>query len=85
MDKTMQHKIDLLQHIWAMIDYWEKLPDQDIRSKLQGVAFSILVAIDGEAKDIGPYSLKPLLPDSKWGPDIGGDLHDLFYKLKKPA
>lgn len=85
MENLMQHKIDFIDHARFVIDYWAKQPGLTEQQRLEGVVFSILVAIDGEAVDIGPYMLKPTKEGGKWGPDIGGDLHNLFYKLKKSA
>lgn len=74
-----------LSYIIKMIKYWQSQEQLSEKEKLEGVAYSILVAIDGEAPDVGPYSLCPLLEDENWGADISGNLHDLFYKAIEQA
>src|SRR4051812_9013106 len=46
-------RLKLLQHIWGMIDYWKK-DDRtlSVAGKLEGLAFSILVALDGGAGEL---------------------------------
>ena len=42
-------RMNFLRHIKGMVKYWAVQPHQTIDEKLDGLAFSILVAIDGEA------------------------------------
>lgn len=54
-----------IQHIRVMIDYWDKT-NNSTRDKLEGVAFSILVALDGSAAALPSFIVAPLPhPDDK--------------------
>lgn len=79
-----------LEHIKNMIEYW-LAENRTEKRKLEGLAFSILVAIDGET-DLPAFKLIPdPHPEDKqdhidngenWFPDdidIAGCLHELFY------
>ncbi len=84
-----------LEHVWRMIDYWEKVPvDKTPRERIEGLAFSMLVALDGDAAALPGFQVIPSPhPDdqkfhedegSDWWPndcDIAGSLHDEFYKM----
>lgn len=61
-------------HIRAMVDYWEKEPrNPTAREKLEGLAFSILVAIDGSAMALPGWILAPCPhpSDKKYHQDKG--------------
>ena len=47
-----------LEHIWRLIDYWDKqaMPQ---RRKLEGLAFSILTALDGDSAGICGFIVAP--------------------------
>ena len=76
----------------SIVSYYHGLRDKSEREKLEGIVFSILVAIDGEA--ITPaYELIPrahpgdkqwyIERDENWYPkghDIGGGLHEMWCK-----
>lgn len=47
-----------LRHVWTMIDYWEKQP-QERRSVVEGIAFSILAALDGASIEIPGFKVIP--------------------------
>jgi len=83
LEKTMttQQK-DFLAHVKAMCRYWDDLPDKDMTqlSRLEGLAFSILVAIDGEST-LSSYTLRPIQEDGTEGEDISGSLHDLLKEV----
>ena len=49
---------NFLNGVHDCIDYWEKYGN-DTRDKLEGLAFSILVMIDGEQGDIPKFILAP--------------------------
>lgn len=84
-----------LNHIHNLVDYWLKesrIPDT--KKKLEGLAFSILTAIDGCAVGLPAFLLIPSPhPDDKkyhkargekWYPDdvdIAGCLHELLHKV----
>ena len=95
----------LLSHIRTMVDYWVNLPhspagklgpqqELTIRDRVEGVAFSILVALDGAAMGFPAavtLKMEPH-PDDKedaqangenWiepGMEIADSLHDHFFK-----
>jgi len=37
-----------LELVWSSIDYWHNLPDKTCREKMEGLAFGILVILDGD-------------------------------------
>jgi hypothetical protein len=39
----------VLDHIRALVRYWDSLPDKPSKEKLEGLAFSILTMIDGDS------------------------------------
>lgn len=84
-----------LKLIWDCINHWEKdertLPTRD---KLKGLAFSILVILDGESANLPGFLVKPSPQETdeeyhknqgkNWYPkdiDISGSLHELFYQF----
>ncbi len=89
-----------LEHIRTMVGYWEREERApSVREKLEGLAFSMLVAIDGES-GLPAFHLVPRPhPDDKafsqengenWWPDpnglehdISGELHERFHEPKK--
>ena len=71
-----------LEHVWDMIEYWEHEERQDWPGRLRGLAFSLLVALDGGAGELPGYSVRPLRGNRK---DIAGGLHDRFYQVEHPA
>lgn len=48
-----------LEHVWHMIDFWDKEGRGDTHHKLEGLAFSILAAIDGSACAVPGFVLAP--------------------------
>lgn len=84
---------EFIDHIHSLIDYWENEERSPTsKEKLEGLAFSILVTLDG-GSDIGGYKLMPcsypedavfeVYEDRKFSPvdyDIAGYLHERFYK-----
>ena len=60
-----------LKHVWEIIDYWDGKYDQMVaqypcRRKLEGLAFSLLVMLDGESADIPGFIVAPCPhPDDK--------------------
>lgn len=87
---TEQETRDLfMEHVRSMIDYWDKCPEHSRRSALEGLAFSILVALDGESSDLPAFRVMPAPhPDDEqyhreqgdnwYDPevDISGPLHE---------
>lgn len=49
---------EFLDHVRHLVEYWHDVDDRDLRDKLNGLAFSILVAIDGES-DLPGFILAP--------------------------
>ena len=48
----------LLSHIWTMIRYWERNGGVE-RDKMEGLAFSILVALDGSSSGLPGFVVAP--------------------------
>lgn len=85
-----------LEHVRSMVDYWETVESADgqtLRSRLEGLAFSILVALDGSALALPAFKVSPMPhPDDaafnraqgeNWYPtdvDIAGSLHELIWR-----
>ena len=91
-------KTHFLSYIHDLVEYWEKEDRTPaVRDKLEGLAFSILNAIDGGSAELPAYALIPLgNPDDieyaisqgkNYYPeeteDIAGSLHDTFMDLSK--
>jgi hypothetical protein len=83
----------LLDAIWDSVEYWEKESRaKDARAKLEGIAFSILAALDGSRVGLPAFHVSPSphptdreyfsgegqnwFPEDK--PDIG-PLHEFFH------
>jgi hypothetical protein len=71
-DTSRQMTVDecraaLLRHVWGMIQYWDQTPNcGDQRNRLEGVAFSILAALDGSAGGLPGWIVAPSPhPDDK--------------------
>lgn len=48
----------LIEHIWELIEYWEKEERRETsRSKLEGLAFSILSMLDGATLELPAFAL----------------------------
>jgi hypothetical protein len=64
---------EFLQHIHDCSEYWASLPDQTPQERCDGVAFSILVMLDGESMDLPAMniSLSPHPDDKKYLKSIG--------------
>jgi hypothetical protein len=68
-----------LNRIKHYIDSIEKTPNKTVREKLETLAFCILVMVDGEDIETGPYSMRPIDEEGNEGEDIAGNLHNEFY------
>lgn len=75
----MDKRQEFLQQIKTYIDFWDK-HDTDKKDCLDGLAFSILVILDGESS-INAFSVRPILENGEEGDDIAGGLHDDFNKM----
>jgi hypothetical protein len=70
-----------LKHVAQTARYWAELPNRTPLEVAEGVAFSILVALDGEALACGPYAVRPINQRGKEGRDIAGSLHERFHDV----
>jgi hypothetical protein len=75
-----------LDHLWVMIDYWAAEGERDRkprRDSLEGLAFSLLAALDGEAADLPGFIVAPHPhPDDKaFRRDNGEDWFPSNHKL----
>ncbi|KKL56959.1 hypothetical protein LCGC14_2240200 [marine sediment metagenome] len=50
---------EYLKLVWSYIDYWHDLPDQTCREKLEGLAFGMLVILDGGNPDLPGFIVAP--------------------------
>ena len=87
-------RVVFVQHVAGVVEYWENEKGSlTNRERLEGVAFSILTALDGGRLMMPPFAVRPI-PDEKEGfdcfgtvwpdKDLGGGLHDIFDReLKK--
>ncbi len=58
---TDEIRTKLLEHIWHMIDYWEKEDrPKDVRERLEGLAHSILATLDGASGEVPSFIVAPL-------------------------
>jgi hypothetical protein len=89
---TEEVREEFLKTVWALIQYWEVVPDPNI-SSCEGVAFSILSLLDGCNAGIPGFKVTPMPhpTDRKYciqhgenyyprTGDIAGHLHEFFYK-----
>lgn len=85
-----------LDYVWTMIRYWEKEDrTPDVSGKLEGLAFSILSAIDGESSVLRGFRLtvSPHPDDEQYHRGNGDNwytdglelqwLHEHFHQRKK--
>jgi hypothetical protein len=88
----------LIRHIRYMATYWAKIPDISKQEACDGVAFSILAALDGSSPAVPAYHLTVSVHESdeayhkKQGENwhAGGlkitesvHLHELYYDQKR--
>ncbi len=85
-----------LETVRSCVDYWENESYKpDVRDKLEGLAFSILVILDGGAYGLPQFQVIPdphptdkasrKVKGENWWPnncDIAGSLHESFFKRK---
>jgi len=86
---------EFLRHVAGIVDYWDKESRvTSAREKMEGVAFSILVLLDGGAALLPAYAVSPRPHPSdeeyrrgqgqNWYPsdvDIAGSLHEKIHGL----
>ncbi len=89
-------KMEILEYIKTMRNYWIDLPSKSLKERMNGIIFSILVMFDGESdlpamdivirphEDDRDYNEKY---DTNWFPDglilEDGDLHNLWGEYRK--
>jgi len=56
---TEEIKQEFINTVKSYVHYWDKLPDINTRAKLEGLAFSIMVMIDGGASGLPGFILAP--------------------------
>jgi hypothetical protein len=52
-------RANFLEHVLIMVQYWDKVDGKTKLEALSGLAFSILVAIDGGSMDLPAFDLVP--------------------------
>jgi len=50
---------NFLRAVWTSIEYWNQVDGQTQRERLEGLAFSILVALDGYAGNLPHFMVIP--------------------------
>lgn len=62
---TNEVRKQFLELVWTCVDYWGRLPGKTPRERLEGLAFSMLVILDG-ATDLPGFIVAPCPhPDDK--------------------
>ena len=56
---TEEIRAKVIDHIRNMVNYWGSLPSKTEIERLEGLAFSILVMLDGNTTDIPGFMLIP--------------------------
>jgi hypothetical protein len=98
---TEETRSRFLAHVWHLVRYWGGHDGSNVEADrpkdrcLEGLAFSLLAAIDGSAMALPGFTLMPAPDESdeeylkengaNWYPDdidIAGGLHELFYPHK---
>ncbi len=77
-EKTAEEiKAEFLNHIRYLVKYWNDAPDRDCEGKLNGLAFSILGAIDGVTVGLPGFILAPLVheDDKEYDIERGNDYY----------
>lgn len=75
---------EFLRYIDSLVEYWEhEATVKSVHEKLHGLAFSILVALDGGAVEVGPFAVRSIDEDGNEGEDIAGSLHEKFCNMEQ--
>jgi len=89
----------LLEHVWMLVNYWDKESRaKEPREKLEGLAFSLLSALDGCSAGLPGFALVPSTHHSDkefhkkngdpWFPHYGpveGDIGGFLHELFQKA
>ena len=82
----------VLNHVRELVDYWQHVDRPTEQERMNGLAFSILVMLDGGTCGLPKFTVSPdPHPDDKtfheqqgenyYEPcDIAGSLHEAFYR-----
>jgi len=57
--KTEEAKERFLDHVRKTVKYWQNLTEETVEARIEGVAFSILAAIDGVSDGLPKFTLAP--------------------------
>jgi hypothetical protein len=76
---STKSKRKYLLHVRGIINYWAK-EGTSPQAIAEGVAFSMLVALDGEALGLSPFAVRPINTRGKEGADIAGGLHEELHR-----
>lgn len=82
-------RINFVKSVSDTVNYWNEIPKAlSQEERLNGVAFSILCLLDGVTAGEPQYALVPFVEDEEdgefyGGADIAGELHDLFYPVRR--
>lgn len=76
-------KFTFLGAVRDAANFWGSLKDKTPQEIADGVAFSILVALDGDTVGCPPFKVQRLGERGEVGPDIAGQLHDDFSNMKR--
>lgn len=49
-----------LELVWSYINYWETLPNKTDKERLEGLAFSMLVILDGGSEPLPGFVVAPI-------------------------
>lgn len=72
---------DFLDHVRMLVRYWGRTADTPALAA-EGMAHSLLVALDGEAGDLPPFAVRPIHDGVEGDDIIGGKmLHDEMFPL----
>ena len=85
-----------LKHISALVDDWHN-QNQSTIARMEGLAFSILVLLDGESADLPAFTVSPCPHETDmayakergedWYPqegmDISGGLHEKWHEIRR--
>jgi hypothetical protein len=95
--KTVEEcREEVVRHVRVMANYWAEIPDKTPKERCEGVAFSILVALDGGSMAVPAYDVRvaPHPSDKEYQSSQGENwyepgmlindcqLHEMFFEKK---
>jgi hypothetical protein len=84
-EKTKEEvKQEFLKNIHSLVDYWNEVDEKDNKERLEGLAFSILVLLDGDNAGSPGFIVAPLphKDDKQYDIDNGNDYYPNNDKAK---